>query len=118
MGSGLPGGDAELQADAADAELSVGAHCPNAYPTLLLHKGVEGGAPESPPTAAADCLEAIRTAPLPQSPVRIREGQSVCVVTSPITAELQGTSQKIVALTFQRVASNKLTLIATAWTAP
>jgi hypothetical protein len=106
------------QSNATDADLFIGSHCPDNYPTIRLNADVRGSYPKSSQPTSADCLNAIQAAPLPAGATKIRQGDSVCILTSASSANAQGTEQKLALLNFPHITNSAVTITATAWTFP
>lgn len=88
--------------------------------SFQLGGGAQGSQSDTPGLTPQDCAERIRTAPLPaDSAVPVRKGVVVCVITSLVSAQSRGDTQKMVLVEVGGVSDDKaVSVLVTAWNIP
>lgn len=102
------------------SDLSLRSSYENEPDYLALGDGVEGSESEQPDLTPQECAERIQLSPLGNdTPVPVRQGVVLCLVTSFEVAESRGDPRRMVLVEITGVAADgRVTIAATAWNIP
>jgi hypothetical protein len=124
-----PGSCNEIYADLDEPRVNVGpekvadiglqAACGSAEPFLFLTDGVDGSTAATSGMTPNDCSDKIRTAPVAESRIPVRQGTVVCLTTSFSSARSRGDSWRLMLLEITGVGNDgAVTVQVSAWNIP